>query len=93
MWSFGATTDLEPLVLEDLLDRNVVFAPAGACEAGLEDDTKGAISNDFAVGVRDVFLLAIAVACDDLDDLGRVVDGWGPDKGGETSRACRGGRT
>lgn len=86
-------TDLESLVLKDLLDRNVVLASVGACEAGLEDNTKGAISNDFAVGVGDIFLLAIAVACDDFDDFGGVVDGWWADKGAWVSRAGRGGRT
>ena len=68
-------TVLEPLVLQDLLDRD--FAVAGLVEQpGLEDDAEGAIADDFAVGVGEISLVAaLAVGGDDLDDLTGIVDG------------------
>lgn len=69
-------TNLEPLVLENLLDGNIVTRFRLRDELCLEDDTEGAISDDLTVGVGDVRVLAsLSVGCDDFDDLPRVVDG------------------
>ena len=43
------TTDLETFVLEDLFDGDVLHALWDTEHLCLEDDTKGAIANDFAI--------------------------------------------
>lgn len=43
-------TDLEPLVLQDLLDGDVVVL-LGTNEPGLEYDTERTVANDFTVRV------------------------------------------
>ena len=68
--------DLEPLVLQDLLDGNVLLVLGGGEELGLEDDTKGAVANDLAVGVGKLPCLAgLAIRGNYTDDFVRVVDG------------------
>jgi hypothetical protein len=62
------TTDLEALVLENLLDSNLLFVLGHVEETGGKYDAKGAIANDLAVCVRDLLLFAgLAVGGDDLD--------------------------
>lgn len=68
------TADLESFVLKDFFDRNIVITRVGADQSCLEDDAKGPVSNDFTVGVRDLFLLPSSVACNDLGDLCWVID-------------------
>lgn len=79
-------TDLEPLVLQDLLDCNVVGGDVFLEKFCLEDDTEGAIADDFAVGVNEVALVAgLAVRGNNLDDLAGIVDGYGWKRGREGS--------
>jgi len=67
-WRDEETTDLEALILEDLLDSNILFVLGHVEEAGSKYDAKGAIAYDFAVCVRDLLLVAgLAVGSDDLD--------------------------
>jgi len=62
------TTDLEALVLKNLLNSNFLFLLRYVEEAGGKYDAKGAIANDLAVCVRDLLLFAgLAVGSDDLD--------------------------
>lgn len=46
-----AATDLKPLVLQDLLDRDGL---AGLAELGLVDDAEAAVADDLGVGVGDL---------------------------------------
>jgi hypothetical protein len=71
-------TDLETLVLQDLLDSNVLHRLGDTKLSRLEDDTKRAIPDDFAVGVFDFGLLsAHAVGREHGDDaLGIIVECW-----------------
>lgn len=67
-------THLEPLILQNLLDRDVLVAGLIE-ESGLEDDTEGAISYDLAVGIGEVLLVAsLAIRGDDFDDLAGIID-------------------
>lgn len=69
-------TDLEPLVLQDLLDGNIVTGFCLRDELCLEDDTEGAVSDDFAVCIGNVHCVArLSFGGDDFDDLPGVVDG------------------
>lgn len=54
----GKSTNLEPLVLQDLLDRDLSTILRPADEFCLEDDAKGAVSYDLAVCVRDFCVVA-----------------------------------
>ena len=69
VWHAGiGATDLEALVLKNLLDGNVLFFLRYIKEAGGKYNAKGAIANDLAVCVRDLLLFAgLAVGSDDLD--------------------------
>lgn len=69
-------TDLKSLVLKHFFDRDIILGPGRACEPCLEYDTKRAISDDFAVGVGDLFLFARPITGDYFDDLVWVVDGY-----------------
>ena len=61
-------TDLEALILENLLDSNVLFVLGHVEETSGKYDAKGAIAYDFAVCVRDLLLVAgLSVGSDDLD--------------------------
>ena len=85
------TTDLEALILEDLLDCNILIVLGHVEEAGSKYDAKGAIANDFAVCVRDLLLLAgFAVGSDDLDYPRGVICRW-RNRGRNRSKR-RGGR-
>lgn len=70
-------TNLEPLVLQHFFDGDVLIGrcpKAAFDETSLEDDAKGAIANDLAVGVGDLAgLAALAVGRDDLDELLRII--------------------
>ena len=69
-----AKTDLEPFILQHLLDRNILVSGLVE-EPRLEDDTEGAVAYDLAVGIGEIFLVArLAVRGDDLDDFMGVVD-------------------
>ena len=69
---------LEAFVLKDVLDGDVTDGVGVLEEFCLEDDAEGAISDDFAVGVDEITGLSrLAVGSDDLDDLARIVDGYG----------------
>lgn len=54
----GGRTDLESLVLQDLLDGNVSRGHVSLEELCLEDDAEGAIADDFAVCVDEITLVA-----------------------------------
>ena len=70
------STHLEPLVLQDLLDGDVTISWI-VQQSRLEDDTKGTVSDDFAVGIGDLPLVAgLAIRGDDLDDLARIIDSY-----------------
>ena len=47
-------TNLESLILKDLLDRNICVVIRTACEFRLEDDSERAISDDLAVRIGNV---------------------------------------
>ena len=47
-------THLEPLILQDLLNRDVGSILRTTGELGLEYNAEGAVSDDLAVGVGDV---------------------------------------
>ena len=69
-------TDLEPLVLQDLLDRDITIGSI-VKQPRLEHDTEGAVSDDFAVCVSEISLVAcFTVGSHDLDDFTRIVDGY-----------------
>lgn len=69
-------TCLEPLVLKYFLDSNITDGVRVFEELRLEDDTKGAVADDFAVGVDKITGVArLAIGGDNLDDLARIVDG------------------
>lgn len=53
-WRSGAV-DLEALVLEHTLDGSIFTTGR---ELGLEDDTKGTVADDFALGVLHLFCLS-----------------------------------
>ena len=73
---------LEPLVLQNLLDGDVLLLFGNTKHLCLKDDAKRAVPDDLAVGVLDVFLFAgLAVRGDDFDDLGGVVEGCGGEGG------------
>ena len=68
-------THLEPLVLQHLLDRDV-WVTLLLEESRLEDDTKGAVSYDLAIGIGEILLVSrFAVRGDDLDDLAGIING------------------
>lgn len=74
----GPKTNLEPFVLENLLDRNICVVLWTASESGLKDDTKRTISDDFTVGVGDVPGVArFAIRGNDFDDLAWIVYSYG----------------
>lgn len=67
---------LEPLVLQDLLDGNIVTGFCFRDELCLEDDTEGAVSDDFAVCIGNVHCVTrLSFGGDDFDNLPGVVDG------------------
>ena len=67
-------THLEPLVLQDLLDRNIWVARLIE-ESRLKDDSEGSVSYDLAIGIGEIFLVSrLAVGGDDLDDLTRIIN-------------------
>jgi hypothetical protein len=69
-------THLETFVLQDLLNRNVLSIFRRTNQLGLEHDPEGAISNDLAITIRDLFGFAgLAFRGNYLDDLVRIVDG------------------
>ena len=71
-------TNLEALVLKDLLDGNILTILGPTDEPCLEDDTKRAISDDLAASVGDFFLVTrLAVGCDHSCNLVGVVDCFG----------------
>ena len=53
-----STAHLEPLVLQDLLNSDLILPFRSRDHFGLKDDAKRAVSNDFAIGVRQVLLFA-----------------------------------
>ena len=74
-------TDLEPLVLQDLLDGDVVVL-LGANEPGLEYDTERTIANDFAVRIRYLSCFGgLAIRGYDLDNFVRIIYSWRCAKG------------
>lgn len=73
----GVETCLEALILENLLDCNGRILSRRVQERGLEDDAKGAVSDDFQVVVLDFpRRSSLAVRDVDLDDLPRIVKLW-----------------
>lgn len=74
-----AMTDLEALVLQDLLDRNILQRLGNVQLPRLEYDTKRAIPNDFAVGILDLGLLSRDTIGREYrhDTLGVVIESWG----------------
>lgn len=69
-------SDLEPLVLQNLLDCNIVAILRCSDKPGLEHDTKGTVADDFAVGVGDLSGLGrLAVGSNNFHDFVGVVDG------------------
>ena len=70
-------TNLESFVLQDLFDGYILLFFWNIQELGSKNNTKGAVSDDLAVGIGDFSLLAaLAVRGDDLDDFARIIDGW-----------------
>ena len=70
-------TCLEALILENLLDCNGRFFSRRVEERGLEDDTKGAVSDDLQVIVLDFARRAgLAIRDVDFHDLPRIVKLW-----------------
>ena len=81
-------TDLEPLVLQDRLDRDITIGSI-VKQPRLEHDTEGAVSDDFAVGIGDFSLVAaLAVGGDNLDDFARIIDSCAK-RGGISTRHSR----
>ena len=71
-----ASANLEPLVLQNLLDGNFLSLLRPPHKLCLEHDTKRPIADDFAVGVGKILCLArLAIRGNYLDDFVRVVDG------------------
>ena len=71
-------TNLEAFVLEDFLDGDVITFMCTSDETGLEDNAKGAVSDDLAVGIGQVLLVTrLSVRSNDLDVLVGVFDGYG----------------
>ena len=69
-------TDLEPFILQDLLDGDVIPILKLGDKFGLKDDAERAVADDFAVRVRDVTSVAsLAIRGDDFDHLSGIVDG------------------
>lgn len=63
-------THLEAFVLQDFLDGNVLLVFGDAEELGLEDDAKGTVPDDFAIGILDVPRVAtLSIGRDNLDDF------------------------
>ena len=68
--------NLEPLILEDLLNGNVGTILRTAGEFGLKYDTKGAISDDFAVSISDFpRFTGLSIRSDDFYNLAGIIDG------------------
>lgn len=68
--------NLEPLILENLLDCYILPVFGATNHPGLEDDAERAVADDFAIGVGDFFCFGcFAIRGDDLDDFVRIVDG------------------
>jgi hypothetical protein len=61
-------TDLEALILENLLDGNLLFLLGHVEKASGKDDAKGAIAYDLAIGILNLLCLTrLSIASDDLD--------------------------
>lgn len=70
-------THLEPLVLQNLLDGNVIATLMFGDEFSLKDDAKRAVADDFTIRVRDVTGVArLAIRGNDFDHLSGIVDGY-----------------
>jgi hypothetical protein len=60
-------TYLEAFILENLLDRNLLFFLGHVEKASGEDDAKGAIAYDLAIGILNLLCLTrLSIASDDL---------------------------
>ena len=87
------TTNLEALILEDLLDSNILIVLGHVEEAGSKYDAKGAIAYNLAVCVRDLLLFAgLSVGSDDLDYPRGVICRW-TNRGRNRSKRRGGGAT
>jgi hypothetical protein len=74
--SWQITTDLEPLVLQDLLDGDILSVFRLGNKLGLKDDAEGTIADNFAIRIRYVTgLAALAIGSNDFDHLSGIVDG------------------
>jgi hypothetical protein len=69
-------TYLEPLVLQNLLDGNVIATLMFRDKFGLENDAERAVADDFTIGVRDVTgVTGLAIRGNDFNHLSGIVDG------------------
>jgi hypothetical protein len=69
-------TNLESFILQHLLNGNVFALFGRAYEFCLKYNTKRAIPDHFAVGIREVFCFTrFAVGCNNFDNLVWIVDG------------------
>lgn len=69
-------TNLESFILQHLLNGNIFALLGRAYEFCLKNNTKRAIPDHFAVGIREVSCVTrFAVGCNNFDDLVWIVDG------------------
>jgi len=69
-------TVLEPLVLQNLLDGDVLAFLWRRNKLCLEDYTERTIADDLAIAVRYLpMVTCFAIGSDDLDNFGRIIDG------------------
>lgn len=68
---------LEPLVLQNLLDGNILAILWCGNNPCLENNTEGAITDDFAMAVGYLpMITCFAIGSNDLDDFRGIVDGY-----------------
>ena len=82
----GKRTNLEPLVLQDLFDRDLSTILGPTDELGLVDDSKGTVSYDGAACVGDFSVVAgLSIEGVDGDDFVRIIY-WSSKGGGRGMR-------
>lgn len=70
-------THLEPLILQNFLDSNILSLFGCGNYLGLENDSKGAIADDFAMAVGYLPMIArLSIGGYDLYDLRRIINGY-----------------
>lgn len=69
---------LEPLILQNLLDGDILAILWCRNNPCLEDDTEGAITDDFAMAIRYLpMITCFTIGSNDLDDFRGIVNSYG----------------